>query len=259
MKIATWNVNSLRVRLEQVIEWLGEYRPDILGLQETKLPDHDFPADAFFDLGYECRFSGQKTYNGVALIFNPDTAGEPEDLLTSFDGYGDAQKRILAASFGDLRVFNLYVPNGQSVGSEKYGYKLEWLAALREHTAKEIDRHDKLVLMGDFNIAPEDRDVHDPQEWAGRIMCSDTERAALSGITGLGLHDLFRSFDQQEGSFSWWDYRMGAFRRNRGLRIDLILCSEKLVKNATGCEIDPGPRRLQRASDHAPVWAGFDI
>ncbi|MDH3587947.1 MAG: exodeoxyribonuclease III [Gammaproteobacteria bacterium] len=259
MKIATWNVNSLRVRLPHVIDWLQEHEPDILGLQETKLPDHDFPADAFFDLGYECRFSGQKTYNGVALIFKTDRLGDPGDILTRFNGFDDAQKRIIATSFGDVRVFNLYVPNGQTVGSEKYEYKLRWLAAMRDHLAQETREHEQIVLMGDFNIAPEDRDIHDPGEWDGKIMCSDTERDALTRISELGFSDLFRAFDQPDNVFSWWDYRMGAFRRNRGLRIDLILCTENLIKISTNCQVDVAPRSLERASDHAPVWADFDL
>ena len=259
MKIATWNVNSLRVRLPHVIDWLKEHEPDILGLQETKLPDHDFPADAFFDLGYDCRFSGQKTYNGVALIFHPDRVPAPTDMITRFDGLEDAQKRIIAASFGDFRLYNLYVPNGQAVGSEKYDYKLRWLAGMHEQIAAEAKKHKKIALMGDFNIAPEDRDIHDPDEWAGKIMCSDIEREALSGISKLGFTDLFRSFDQPEKSFSWWDYRMGAYRRNNGLRIDLILCTGELVRKASECRIDVAPRGLERASDHAPVWAQFDL
>lgn len=259
MKIASWNVNSLRVRLPHVIDWLRVHDPDILGLQETKLPDHDFPADAFFDLGYELRFSGQKTYNGVALIFRADRIGDPDDLVTRFDGLEDAQKRIIGASFGDFRIYNLYVPNGQAVGSDKYEYKRRWLAGLQEQIANEIKQHKKIVLMGDFNIAPQDRDIHDPEVWAGRIMCSDVERKALSDIEELGFSDLFRNFEQPDNSYSWWDYRMGAFRRNNGLRIDLILCTDDLVKASTACQIDATPRALERASDHAPVWAEFDF
>lgn len=258
MKIASWNVNSLRVRLPHVLDWLKTHQPDVLGLQETKLPDHDFPADAFYDMGYECRFSGQKTYNGVALIYRSDNLAEPDDLLTRFDNYQDGQKRIIAASFGDIRVFNLYIPNGQSVGSEKYDYKLEWLSAMREHISNEVQQHDKIILMGDFNIAPEDRDIHDPQKWAGKIMCSDTERSALSDICELGFSDLFREFEQPDEVFSWWDYRMGSFRRNHGLRIDLILGTAELAGMCTACDVDVEPRRLERASDHAPVWAEFE-
>lgn len=258
MKIASWNVNSLRVRLPHVIDWMREHDPDILGLQETKLPDHDFPAEEFFELGYDCRFSGQKTYNGVAFVYHPDRV-KPEDLVTRFDNLEDGQKRIIGASFGDVRIYNLYVPNGQSVGSEKYEYKRRWLAGLQEQISSEVEQHQKIVLMGDFNIAPEDRDIHDPEIWAGKIMCSDVERQALSDICGLGFSDLFRSFDESADSFSWWDYRSGAFRRNNGLRIDLILCTDALVEAATACEIDSTPRALERASDHAPVWAQFKI
>lgn len=259
MKVASWNVNSLRVRLPHVIDWLQEHDPDVLGLQETKLPDHDFPADAFFDLGYDCRFSGQKTYNGVALIFRADRVGQPENVVTRFESLEDSQKRILGASFGDVRIYNLYVPNGQAVDSEKFEYKQRWLAGLQQQIAGEVKEHKKIVLMGDFNIAPEDRDIHDPEIWAGKIMCSDVERQALSDIQKLGFKDLFRSFDQPENSYSWWDYRMGAFRRNNGLRIDLVLCTDPLVKTATTCQIDTAPRALERASDHAPVWAHFTV
>lgn len=257
MKVATWNVNSLRVRLDQVVDWLSQHSPDIVGLQETKLPDHDFPADAFLDAGYDVRFAGQKTYNGVALAFRHDTVGEAQDLIAGFSDFDDSQKRVLGATFGDLRVLNLYVPNGQRVGSEKFDYKLRWLAALERQLQREIEQYRKVLVMGDFNIAPEDRDVHDPERWRGKIMCSDEERRRLAQITGLGVEDLFRRFEQDDDVFSWWDYRMGGFERNNGLRIDLIVSTAAVAEHCTACQVDIAPRALDRPSDHAPVWASF--
>ncbi len=254
MKIATWNVNSLRVRIDHVCDWLNSEQPDILGLQETKLTDEKFPKDKLAELGYGCAFSGQPTYNGVALL----TREPAQDVLTDIDGFEDQQRRILAATVGDVRIFNLYVPNGQAVGTEKYAYKLAWLEALTAQLANELKRHEKVVAMGDFNIAPADQDVHDPDAWRGKILCSDDERAALARITDLGLTDTFRLFDQPEKSFSWWDYRAAGFRRNLGLRIDLILASAALREVCSACSIDKEPRRLERPSDHTPVVAVFD-
>ncbi len=253
MKIATWNVNSLRVRLDHVRDWLREAQPDILGLQETKLTDDKFPVDEFAELGYQCTFSGQPTYNGVALI-SRETASE---VATNLAGFADQQRRVLAATVGGVRVLNLYVPNGQSVGSEKYAYKLDWLAALTVQLRGDLERYDNVVLVGDFNIAPADQDVHDPEAWAGKILCSPKERAALEGILDLGFSDTFRQFDQPENSYSWWDYRAAGFRRDLGLRIDLILASAGLSDACTACAIDKEPRRLERPSDHAPVFAVF--
>ncbi len=255
MKVATWNVNSLRVRLKHVLDWLETHRPDVIGLQETKLPDHEFPADAFSEAGYAVRFAGQKTYNGVALVFREDRVGKPADLLTSFARHEDSQKRVIAGTFETTRIYNLYVPNGQSVGSQKYEYKLDWLTALRLQLEAEVTTHERIVVMGDFNIAPEDRDIHDPKRWRGKIMCSDTEREHLAAITALGFEDVFRRFDQADDVFSWWDYRMGAFRRNNGLRIDLILMSAAAAGQYEACEVDREPRGRERPSDHAPVWA----
>ncbi len=255
MKIATWNVNSLRVRLEQVTDWLKEAEPDVLGLQETKVTDDLFPAAAFEDLGYHVACSGQPAYNGVAAI----SRLPPEDVAVDLEGFDDPARRVLCATYGDVRVFNLYVPNGQSVGSEKYDYKLAWLAALDAHLRRDLKQHEHVVAVGDFNIAPDDRDVHDPVEWEGKILCSPPERAALGGILDAGLADTFRLFEQEEKSFSWWDYRQGAFRRNRGLRIDLILASAGLSDACTGCLIDVAPRRLRRPSDHTPVVAEFSL
>ena len=253
MKVATWNVNSLRVRLEHVTDWLTSAAPDVLGLQETKLTDDKFPVGEFEDLGYQCAFSGQPTYNGVALI----TREPATDVVTSLDGFEDPQRRVLGATVAGVRVLNLYVPNGQSVDTEKYAYKLEWMAALAAQLRRDLERYEHVVVMGDFNIAPEDRDVHDPAAWEGKILCSPRERAALQRILDLGLADAFRLFEHAEKSFSWWDYRAAAFRRNLGLRIDLILASTVLSGSCTACTIDTAPRRLERPSDHAPVFAEF--
>jgi exodeoxyribonuclease-3 len=237
-----------------VLKWLEREQPDVLALQETKLQDEAFPADAFGDYGYVATFSGQSAYNGVALL----SREPPTDVLLGLGGgYVDDQKRVLGASFGSLRLWSLYVPNGQSVDSEKYRYKLEWLAALRVLLADELARHAELLVVGDFNIAPDDRDVHNPAAWRGKIMCSPAERAALADICTLGLRDTFRLFEQPEKVFSWWDYRAGAFRRNQGLRIDLVLASEALSQRCSGGRIDKEPRAWDRPSDHVPVVAEF--
>jgi exodeoxyribonuclease-3 len=253
LKIATWNVNSLKVRLPHVLDWLASETPDVLALQETKTRDPEFPVDAFRERGYEVRFSGQPTYNGVALI----ARGGIEDVVTDIDGLDDPQRRVLAATVNGVRIWNLYVPNGQSVESDKYQYKLRWLAALRAQIARELKQYPRCVLLGDFNVAPEDRDVHDPEAWRGQVLCSEPERAALRALLDLGLHDVFRKFEQAEKSFSWWDYRQAGFRRDLGLRIDLILASPPLADRCTDCRIDKAPRRLERPSDHTPVVAGF--
>lgn len=253
MKIATWNVNSLRVRLDHVREWLETEQPDVLALQETKTRDEDFPESAFTELGYRCAFSGQPTYNGVALIAR---AGM-QDVVTDLAGIDDPQRRVLGATIEGVRVYNLYVPNGQSVESDKYQYKLHWLDCLHAQLEAELRNHDSCILLGDFNIAPEDRDVHDPEAWAGKVLCSEPERAALSRLLNLGFCDVFRCFEQPDESYSWWDYRAAAFRRNRGLRIDLILATRALQDRCTECRIDVEPRRLERPSDHTPVVAIF--
>ena len=253
MKIATWNVNSLRVRLEHVLAWMESAEPDVLALQETKLTDENFPIEAFESAGYHAVFSGQPTYNGVALI----SREKGEDVATGIDGFEDPQRRVLAATFGGVRVMNLYVPNGQTVESDKFQYKLKWLAALHAQLEQEAGRYEHRVILGDFNIAPEDRDVHDPEAWAGKVLCTDEERGALAGLLGLGFVDTFRLFEQPEKSYSWWDYRAGAFRRNMGLRIDLVLLSEGLSRNCTASHIDVEPRRRERPSDHTPVVAEF--
>lgn len=255
MRIASWNVNSLTVRLPQVLAWIEAHSPDVLGLQETKLIDEAFPVAAIRELGYEVSFSGQRTYNGVALL----SRAPQSDVITALGGLNDPQRRVLAATIGDVRVLNLYVPNGQSVGSEKYAYKLDWLEILRLHLEKELAQHSRVIAMGDFNIAPDDRDVHDPAEWAGKVLCSEPERTALARLFDVGLVDTFRLFEQPDGVYSWWDYRMGAFRRKRGLRIDLILASGALAGQCSHSWVDIEPRRNERPSDHAPVVADFAI
>jgi exodeoxyribonuclease III len=253
--LATWNVNSLRVRMPHLTEWLADNPVDAIVLQETKLPDADFPAPDLLARGWSAVFSGQRTYNGVAIL-----SREPAtDVVAGIPGFDDEQRRVLAASIGGMRVIDVYVPNGQTVGSEKFDYKLRWLAALREYVAAELSRHPHLVMLGDFNVAPEDRDVHDPKAWEGSVHVSPPERAALQALQGTGLADCFRLFEQPEKTFSWWDYRMMAFRRNAGLRIDLILASNALAQKCGGCHIDKAPRKLERPSDHAPVVASFDI
>ena len=252
MKIASWNVNSLNVRLPQLQEWLGEFAPDVVGLQETKLEDHRFPDDALAALGYRSVFHGQKTYNGVAILAR-DRA--PSDVQVGIPGFDDAQARAIAATVGDVRIVNLYVVNGQDVGTEKYAYKLRWLDAVHGWLADELRQHGKLVVLGDFNIAPDDRDVHDPQVWNDEhILTSTAERAALQRLLALGLHDGFRLHSDEAGVFSWWDYRQAAFRRNLGLRIDLTLVSDALRGSTANAGIDRTPRTWERASDHAPAW-----
>ena len=254
-RIGTWNVNSLRVRLPQLLEWLALHAPDVMALQETKVTDELFPVAQLLEAGYHSVFSGQKTYNGVALLARTP----PLQVLGAMPGSDDPQRRVLAASCGALRVVNLYVPNGQSPESEKFQYKLVWLKTLRAWLRTELAAHPNLVVLGDFNIAPEDRDVHDPLAWVGSVHVSPEERAALRDTLDLGLVDVFRRFEQPPGSFSWWDYRTGAFRRNHGLRIDLLLAATGLAEHCQTCTIDREARLAERASDHAPVVAEFDI
>jgi exodeoxyribonuclease III len=255
LKLATWNVNSLKVRLPQVLDWTGTQRPDVLCLQETKLENDKFPSAEIRAAGYELSFNGQKTYNGVAIL----TRGVATDAVTAIPAFADEQKRVLAATVGSVRVICAYVPNGESVESEKYQYKLRWLAAFHEWLKTELAQHPRLAVLGDYNIAPDDRDVYDPKEWEGKVLFSKPEREALGGLIGLGLKDSFRLFDQPERSFTWWDYRMNAFRRKMGLRIDHILLSEELAKACTACTIDVEPRKNERPSDHAPVVAEINI
>ena len=253
--IASWNVNSLKVRLPQVLQWLDTHEPDVLALQETKTQDENFPAHAFDELGYQVVFSGQKTYNGVAVV-----SRKPIQVLhTGLPGFEDPQKRVLCALVDDVCVLNLYVPNGSEVGSDKYTYKLDWLARLDVFTGELLQNYDKLILLGDFNITPADADVHDPEGWRDRILCSRPERDALAGLLAHGLTDTFRLFEQERHSFSWWDYRAGDFAHNRGLRIDLILASTPLSRYCADSWIDIAPRQQQRPSDHTPVAAEFRL
>lgn len=253
MMIASWNVNSVRVRKEHVAAWLETRAPEVLGLQELKCRDQDFPAADFESLGYRCFTHGQKTYNGVALLTRRGVSGR----IAGIPGLDDPQARAVAATVGDTRVVNLYVPNGREVGHGHYHYKLHWLDALAGWLREELRRWPRLAVVGDFNIAPDDRDVHDPEEWRGKILCSEPERARLRALEEMGLRDSFRLFEQPEKRFSWWDYRAAGFRRNRGLRIDLILVSEALAADCVSSRIDVEPRRLERPSDHAPAYARF--
>lgn len=249
MQLATWNVNSLAVRLPQLLDWLRANAVDVIVLQETKLADDKFPVDELREAGYHAVFHGQKTYNGVALL----SKEAPTDVVKNNPAFADEHARIIAATVGGVRVVGGYFPNGQAPGSEKFEYKLQWLRGLRDWLREELATHPRLVLMGDYNIAPEDCDVHDPVLWAGQIHCTPEEREHFRGLLALGLVDAFRLFEQPPKSWSWWDYRMLAFRRNQGLRIDHILVSEALRPLVTACTIDKLPRRNERPSDHAPV------
>ncbi|MGH1538224.1 MAG: exodeoxyribonuclease III [Gammaproteobacteria bacterium] len=253
MKIASWNVNSLRVRLPQVLEWLEDNQVDVLALQETKMVDEDFPVEEIQQAGYEVQYSGQKTYNGVAIL----SKQEGSDVVKDIKDLDDPQRRILAATVDDVRVLNLYVVNGKEVGSDKYEYKLDWLKKVTAFIKQDLKKYPRYVVLGDFNIAPEDADVHSPEAWRDKILCSDEERQALATITDLGFVDTFRLFDQEENTFSWWDYRGGGFRRNQGLRIDLILASSLLEGACSFSVVDKAPRANERPSDHAPVIAEF--
>jgi exodeoxyribonuclease-3 len=250
MKLATWNVNSLKVRLPHVLEWLAANQPDVLAIQETKLEDHNFPLLAFQEAGYHATFAGQKTYNGVALI----SRQVPSEICVGIPGYADEQKRVICATYEDLRVVCGYFPNGQGLNSDKYRYKLDWLSALHGWLADEVARYPRLALLGDYNIAPEPRDVN-PEVKDCEVLISEEVRAGFRRLLDLGLKDGYRLFDQPEKSYSWWDYRMMAFRRNLGLRIDHILLSHSMAAQCRSCVIDKAPRKLERPSDHAPVLA----
>jgi len=254
MKLATWNVNSLNVRLAHVLDWLATNQPDVLCLQETKQEDSKFPFAELAQAGYQAIHHGQKTYNGVAILSRHPLT----HIQTDIPGFADDQKRVIAANVGEIRLICAYIPNGQAVDSDKYFYKLKWLKALGAWLAEELVKYPKLVLLGDYNIAPEDRDCHDPAAWVGQILVSPLEREAFQLLLGLGLTDAFRLFEQADKSYSWWDYRMMGFRRNFGMRIDHILLSQSLVKSCTACWIDKAPRKLERPSDHAPVVAELD-
>ena len=254
MKIASWNVNSLKVRLPQVLDWLKQEQADVLALQETKMTDDVFPVQAIQDMGYQVSFSGQKTYNGVAIIAKQ----QPEDIVTDIEGLDDPQRRIIAATIDDIRVVNLYVVNGQAPGTDKFRYKLNWLHHVTEFLNQQLNDYQNVIVLGDFNIAPDDRDVYDPKKWHEKILCTTEERAALNNILDLGFQDCFRLLHDQAGYFSWWDYRMNQFARGMGLRIDLILASDELSETLSASYIDVGPRKNDRPSDHTPVVAEFD-
>lgn len=247
MKLATWNVNSLKARLEHVKEWLELEQPDILGLQETKTIDENFPHEAIAETGYKVVRYGQKTYNGVALLTRDDEAA---DIWT---GLSDGQARVITGTVGDIRVVNCYVVNGQAVGSEKYAFKMRWLEELHERLQHELQSYENIAVMGDFNIAPFREDTHDPDKWEGNILCSDAEREALQRILDLGFNDTFDPEKNGHDRFTWWDYRAAGFRRNLGLRIDHILLTPALQNRLRDWKVDKVPRKWERPSDHAPV------
>ncbi len=258
MKIATWNVNSVRTRLEQVVGWLQDNPTiDVLCLQETKVVDETFPRSAFTDLNYQIYTFGQKSYNGVALVSRSPllevSMGFGAVLPDTLVGDLDEQKRVITGVLDGVRVVNLYVPNGSAIGSDKYIYKLHWLKVLREYLQVLRQQSANLLVCGDFNIALEDLDIHDPKGRETQVMATDVERAALRHVLDLGLSDAFRKFNQEGGQFSWWDYRTGAFRRNAGWRIDHHYLTPDLYDRAISCTIDTAPRKLTQPSDHTPV------
>ena len=277
MKLASWNVNSLRVRLSHVLEWLEQNRPAVLGLQETKLIDEKFPKEEIEAAGYHVVFAGQPTYNGVAILARKELFQAPIDVVVNNPLFADEQVRIIAATLKPcadcpaavaarndgvsgpgaahpLRFISVYVPNGAAVGTDKYDYKLRWLAAFKDYLCDTLKAHEYVAVGGDYNIAPEDRDVHDPDKWLEQVLCSTPERHAFQSLLDLGLKDSFRLFSQEDKIFSWWDYRQGGFRRGHGLRIDHVLLSEALAKSATAAGIDKAPREKEQPSDHAPAW-----
>ena len=251
MKIASWNVNSLKVRLPHVLLWLEKTKADILVLQETKVMDENFPSEEIQAAGYQVVYSGQKTYNGVAILCNENNL--IEDVITDIPDLDDPQRRILAATINGIRILNLYVVNGSEVGSEKFAYKLDWLEKVTSWVEEQAKIHKKMIILGDFNIAPSDRDVHNPKSWHERILCSTPERQALKKLLSIGFFDSFRLFEQEDNTYSWWDYRSGGFDKNMGLRIDLILVSRLLEEQCISSYVDPEPRGWERPSDHAPV------
>lgn len=254
MRIATWNVNSLRARAEHLLKWLDGCGCDAVLLQETKVPDEDFPHEPFTEAGWQVLSCGQKSYNGVAILSRAPLA----DPLRELPGIEDDQRRLLAASLGDMRLIDVYVPNGSEVGSDKYAYKLRWLDALIDYVADELRRHPRLVLAGDFNIAPSPQDTHDPEYWDGRILCSQPERERFRRLLDLGLVDCMARFPRTgRERFTWWDYRALGWQMNKGLRIDHVLASPALAASLVDCRVDTTPRRWKRPSDHAPVIAEF--
>jgi len=251
IKIASWNVNSVRARLDSILPWIETHQPDVLAMQETKVENDHFPAAVFEELGYHTMFHGQKSYNGVAII----SRNPVEEVCTSWPGdHNDLECRLLVGTFNGIRIINVYVPNGQSIDSEKYTYKLEWLKRLRDFVEEELAQHPNMIILGDFNIAPKDDDVYDPKVWQDCVLVSDLERQGLERLFRLGFQDSYRLFDHPKDQYSWWDYRAAAFRRNMGLRIDLILVSGALTSRCVKSEIDKTPRSDDKPSDHAPVW-----
>ncbi len=266
MRVATWNVNSLKVRLPQVLQWLAEREADatpvdLLCLQELKLPDDRYPLAELDAAGYASLFTGQKTYNGVAILARKAALPEGRDVVKNSPGFADEQQRNVAATddaaSGPVRVISAYIPNGQALDSDKMVYKMRWLAALQDWLKAEMTAHPRLMLLGDFNIAPEDRDVHDPKKWEGQNLVSPEERAAFRAMQEAGLVDAFRMFEQEDKQFSWWDYRMFGFKRNAGLRIDHIMLSPELARRCESCHIDRVPRGWEQPSDHTPVVAAL--
>lgn len=257
MQIATWNVNSLNVRLPHVLAWLEKNPADVLALQETKLTDDKFPVEALREAGYESLFTGQKTYNGVALLSRQPAA----DAIFALPNFADDHKRVIAGTFGGVRVISVYCPNGKDLESPSYAYKLEWFAALKAWLTNELTHYPRLVLTGDFNVAPRPEDTCDPEKWEGRILCSPPERAALNALIDTGLTDCWRLFDDREGRhrFTWWDYRAGGWARNAGLRIDHVLASTEMAESCNECEAFVGERGRKRPSDHVPVMASFNL
>ena len=249
MKIASWNVNGIRARLDHVLDWLKVNQPDVLALQETKAMDEVFPFDVFKPLGYQVSIYGQKAYNGVALL----TKKPLREIKRGVEGFKDDQTRVIIGDYNDVLIINVYVPNGQSVGSEKFDYKMRWLKHFYIYLETLLKTHQEIVILGDFNIAPADIDVHDPELWKNKVLCSEKERGWLTQILNLGFVDSFRLFEQQEGLYSWWDYRAAAYRRKMGMRIDLILISEVLKKDCVKSYIDETPRGKDKPSDHTPV------
>lgn len=255
LTVASWNVNSIKARLDHVVRWCESARPDVLALQETKTVDANFPFEALSTLGYHAEISGQPSYNGVAIL----SRTVPEEVVTAIPGFADEQKRVLGVRLPQLFLLNLYVPNGSAVGTDKYAYKLAWLDALLDWLPRLQAAHPRLLVVGDFNVAPDDRDVHDPAAWRDQILCSEPERSRIQRLLSLGFVDTFRLFEAGSGCFSWWDYRAAGFRRNLGLRIDLSFASHALAETCCGSEIDREPRGWEKPSDHAPVIARFDL
>jgi exodeoxyribonuclease-3 len=255
VKLASWNVNSLRVRLPHLLDWLRDVQPDVACLQETKTEDANFPVAELRDAGYQAVFCGQRSYNGVAILSRTEIA----DVAHGIPDFADDLKRCIAATVDGVRVVSLYAPNGEAPGTDKYAYKMRWYDALARWMHEEIGKREKLALLGDMNVAPEDRDVHNPKRWEGKIHVSEPERAALGTVMAVGFADAFRLFEQPEKQFSWWDYRLKAFERGWGLRIDLALLAPELAKRCTSCIIDIGPRKRERPSDHAPVVLELDL